>query len=143
MVPKYRYFTAQSLTKQSRYATPAKGRKEGEETVRGHYDFDELEAKTPVEKALADRYERLTRAVLRLAELREQRGATQEQLARAMEVSQPFVSKIERNDDWYVSTLSHYVGALGGELRLCAVFPDQQQVDLDVLRGDARAATAV
>ncbi len=54
----------------------------------------------------------------------------------------PLVSKIERNDDWYVSTLSHYVRALGGELRLCAVFPDQQQVDLDVLRSDERAARA-
>jgi len=74
--------------------------------VSGHYNFDELEAKTPQERALVDRYERLTRAVLRLAELREQRGATQEQLAHAMDVSQPFVSKIERNDDWYVSTMS-------------------------------------
>jgi len=111
--------------------------------VSRHHNFDELEAKTRDEQALADRYERLTRAVLRLAELREQRGATQEQLARAMEVSQPFVSKIERNDDWYVSTLSNYVGALGGELRLCAVFPDQQQVDLDVLRSNECTASAM
>jgi len=59
-----------------------------------------------------------------------------------MDVSQPFVSKIKRNDDWYVSTLSHYVSALGGELRLCAVFPDQQQVVLDVPRNDARTARA-
>lgn len=106
----------------------------------GHYNFDELEAKTPQERALVDRYERLTRAVLRLAELREQRGATQEQLAHALDVSQPFVSKIERNDDWYVSTLSNDVSALGGELRLCAVFPSRQQVDLDVLRNDERTA---
>ena len=40
----------------------------------GHHNFDELEAKTPREKALADVYERLTRAVMRLAELRAQRG---------------------------------------------------------------------
>jgi len=108
--------------------------------VSGHHNFDELEAKTPEERALVDRYERLTRAVLRLADLREQRGATQEQLAHAMDVSRPSVSKIERNDDWYVSTLSHYMSALGGELRLYAVVPDQQQVDLDVLRSDERTA---
>lgn len=107
-------------------------------------NFDELEAKTPHEKALADRYELLTRAVVRLAELRERRGATQEQLARAMEVSQPYVSKIERNDDWYVSTLSHYVAALGGELHLRAVFPDQEEVDLAILReSDVRHTAAV
>ncbi len=109
----------------------------------GHHNFDELEAKTPEERALVDRYERLTRAVLRLADLREQRGATQEQLAHALDVSRPSVSKIERNDDWYVSTLSHYMSALGGELRLCAVFPDQQQVNLDVLRSDERAASSL
>jgi transcriptional regulator with XRE-family HTH domain len=102
----------------------------------GHRYFDELEAKTPREKALVDAYERLTRAVMRLAELRAQRGGTQEQLARAMEVTQPYVSKIERNGDLFVSTLTHYVAALGGELHLRALFPDQGDVDLAVLKKD-------
>jgi len=62
-------------------------------------------------------------------------------LAQAMSVSQPFISKVERNDDLYVSTLRSYVAALGGELRLTAVFPDQQAVDLGVLKGDTRGAS--
>ena len=104
----------------------------------GVRSFDELEAKTPREKELADHYERLTRAVMRLSKLREQRGVTQEQLAKVMSVSQPFVSKVERNGDLCVSTLTNYVAALGGESRLTAIFPDRQVVDLDVLKGDAR-----
>lgn len=110
----------------------------------GHHTFDELEAKTPQEKALAAAYERLTRAVLRLAELREQRGVTQEQLAQAMEVKQPYVSKIERHGDLYLSTLTNYVTALGGELHLRAVFPDQEEVDLVVVHeDDVRQSLAV
>lgn len=102
----------------------------------GHRNVDELEAKTPEEKALADAYERLTRAVLRLAELRERRGITQEQLAQAMAVKQPYISKIERHGDLYLSTLTNYVAALGGELHLRAVFPDEEEVDLVVVNED-------
>jgi transcriptional regulator with XRE-family HTH domain len=64
-------------------------------------------------------------AVMRLAELREARGVTQADLADALKISQPAVSKIENGADLHLSTLHRYVRALGGTLRLEAIFPDQ------------------
>jgi hypothetical protein len=37
---------------------------------------------------------------------------------------QATISKLERREDMYVSTLREYVKALGGELKLVASFPD-------------------
>ena len=63
---------------------------------------------------------------MRLQELRKTRNLTQEAVAKAMEVEQAAVSKLERRDDMYVSTLRAYVRALGGELKLVAAFPDAE-----------------
>jgi transcriptional regulator with XRE-family HTH domain len=64
------------------------------------------------------------RDALALAELREARGVTQSELAAAMHVTQRNVSRVEHEDDVYLSTLSNYVAALGGRLKLAAEFPD-------------------
>src|SRR5215472_2411125 len=80
-------------------------------------------------------YRQALRAVLALTELREARGVTQTQLAEAWEVSQANVSRVEHEQDLYLSTLSAYVSALGGTLELTAVFPDQTvQLDLPVCK---------
>jgi transcriptional regulator with XRE-family HTH domain len=70
-------------------------------------------------------YKRLMEAETRLAELRGRRGLSQSAIADALEVSQPNVSRIEQEDDLYLSTLSRYVAALGGELEVRAVFGDE------------------
>jgi len=107
--------------------------------VSGHHNFDELRARTPERRARVASYERATRAVMRLRQLRTTRGVTQDQLAHAMGVSQAHISRIEHKGDLYLSTVSTYVAALGGELHLCAVFPDKEEVDLAVLPSDERA----
>ena len=61
---------------------------------------------------------------MQLQELRKARNLTQVDLAKAMSVEQAAISKLERRDDMYVSTLREYVKALGGELKLVASFPD-------------------
>ena len=61
---------------------------------------------------------------LELQALRKSRQVTQVDLAKAMQVDQAAVSKLEHRDDMYVSTLRSYVQALGGELKLVASFPD-------------------
>lgn len=43
----------------------------------------------------------------------------------AARTSSPTVSRIEREEDVYLSTLRRYVAALGGELEINAVFPDR------------------
>jgi transcriptional regulator with XRE-family HTH domain len=64
-------------------------------------------------------------AELRLAELRRQRGVSQTQLADTLTVTQPNISRIEQEDDVYLSTLARYVAALGGRLEVRAVFEDE------------------
>ena len=61
---------------------------------------------------------------MELQALRKSRHVTQVDLAKAMQVEQAAVSKLEHRDDRYVSTLRSYVQALGGELKLVASFPD-------------------
>lgn len=53
-----------------------------------------------------------------------------------VEVTQANLSRIEHQDDLYLSTLRGYVEALGGRLELRAVFPDQT-VDLRTPEAEA------
>ncbi len=61
---------------------------------------------------------------LELGRLRESRAVTQRELAEKMAVSQANISRIEHEEDVYISTLRSYVEALGGQLQLRAVFED-------------------
>ena len=69
-------------------------------------------------------------AVMDLAELRGALRVTQEELAERLAIAQSNVSRLERRRDMLVSTLRDVVEALGGELRLSAVFPDGE-VEID------------
>ena len=69
---------------------------------------------------LALKYE----AEMALDELRVARDLTQEHLAKLLGVKQAAVSKMERRADMYISTLQSMVRAMGGELRIQAVFPE-------------------
>jgi DNA-binding transcriptional regulator YiaG len=59
-----------------------------------------------------------------LDELRAARALTQEHLSTILGVQQSAVSKLERRADMYVSTLRHFIEAMGGRLEIRAVFPD-------------------
>lgn len=59
-----------------------------------------------------------------LASLRERAQKTQAQMATVMLMTQENVSRIERANDLYLSTLGRYVDALGGRLEIQAVFDD-------------------
>jgi transcriptional regulator with XRE-family HTH domain len=61
---------------------------------------------------------------LPLAELRQARHFSQEQLAAELDVRQPAVAKIEKRTDMYISTLRRFIEAMGGKLEICAYFPD-------------------
>jgi predicted methyltransferase len=90
-------------------------------------NFDELRRRvrsTPERRARVAEFKAAMSDAVRLAELREARRASQEEVAVAMAVSQVRVSQIERSRDWYLSTLSGYVTALGGRLRVTAEFDD-------------------
>ncbi|HET7034846.1 MAG TPA: XRE family transcriptional regulator [Thermomicrobiaceae bacterium] len=80
----------------------------------------------PARRARIDEYKQAIDDALRLAEARTACGLTQAQLAERLRVSQANVSRIEHEQDTYVSTLRDYVAALGGRLEITAVFPDER-----------------
>ncbi|MFT5700286.1 MAG: DNA-binding transcriptional regulator YiaG [Desulforhopalus sp.] len=59
-----------------------------------------------------------------LAELRQARQMTQEQIAQTLKIKQASVSKMESQADMYISTMRKYIEAMGGELEIIAKFPD-------------------
>jgi hypothetical protein len=67
--------------------------------------------------------ERLIREMA-LDELRAARALTQEHLSTLLGVQQSAISKLERRADMYVSTLRHFIEAMGGQLEIRAVFPE-------------------
>lgn len=59
-----------------------------------------------------------------LAELRRARSLSQAELAQTLGVGQGSVAKIEKRADMYISTLSRFIEAMGGEMEIVARFPD-------------------
>ena len=89
--------------------------------------FAEIEKeilRDPNRRANVERHKAAMRTAMRLAELRERLDATQTELAAFMGTTQANVSRIERADNVYLSTLADYIGALGGQLEINAVFDD-------------------
>ena len=84
---------------------------------------------TPEERAkLAARTAELIEEELTLRDLRQAQHLTQERMAELMGVEQENVSRLERRADLLLSTLSSYVAAMGGKLRLVAEFPNRHPV---------------
>ena len=87
--------------------------------------FSELRAKlSPEARARAAARAEAMLLEMQLQELRKARMVTRVEVAKAMNVEQAAISKLERREDMYLSTLREYVRALGGELKLVASFPD-------------------
>jgi len=63
-----------------------------------------------------------------LPEIRHERGMSQETLSETLKVRQATYSKLERRGDVKVSSLKRVIEAMGGRLRIQAVFPDTQEV---------------
>lgn len=77
--------------------------------------------------------DRLHAEYLTLQELRKAKNLTQVQLAETLGVQQATVAKYERQSDLLLSTLTSYVRAMGGELKLMVEFPGTAPVALEGL----------
>ena len=97
--------------------------------------LDEILASLP--KARRDRidarYQELRKEAESLAALRKAAGKAQVDIATSLKISQPSVSKIEKQTDMYLSTLRNYVEAVGGDLELVVRFPRQEPLRLSGL----------
>lgn len=87
-------------------------------------NFRDLEAKMPPELlARAKSRAREAMAEMLLSEIRNAVGLTQEELAAALGIKQPTLSRLESQDDMYISTLRRLIHALGGQLEIIAHLP--------------------
>jgi transcriptional regulator with XRE-family HTH domain len=62
-------------------------------------------------------------AEMLLTEIRQLVGLTQEDVAKKLGIKQPTLSKLESQDDMYISTLRRLVEALGGKLEMVVHLP--------------------
>lgn len=79
------------------------------------------------------RYREMKAEVESLRELRRVAGKAQADIASALKIKQPSVSKIEKQTDMYLSTLRSYVQAIGGELDLVVRLPKRPALRLQHL----------
>lgn len=94
-------------------------------------DITERASDRPEQQENARQIRNAMETAMALGRLREARGSTQVQLATRMKTSQRNVSRIEHQDDLYLSTLRGYVGALGGKVDIVVSFPDGETMLLE------------
>ena len=112
----------------------------------GHKSWNTNTAKileSPGARQRIDEYKHAIELATELAEVREQLGVTQVQVAEKLKTTQPNVSRIEHVEDIHLSTLVQYVKALGGKLLLEMVFPAQTfELDAEDIAPAGRIAPA-
>jgi Helix-turn-helix domain len=97
--------------------------------------FSRIVSSSPRQRS-GKRHQELRHEVKGLRELRLIAGKAQADVATALQIKQPSVSKIETQGDMYLSTLRSYVEAIGGELELVVRLQERPQLRLYRL-GDA------
>jgi predicted XRE-type DNA-binding protein len=83
-----------------------------------------FEKLSPQRRARVDARVREMKEQMLLSELRQLFDLTQAQVAEALGVSQPEISRLEGQGDMQISTLAKLVGALGGELEISVKLPN-------------------
>ena len=89
-------------------------------------------------KKVEERAAELTAEELSLRDLRRARKLTQARVAKALGVTQDSVSRMEQRSDLLISTLRKTVKAMGGEVRIVAMFPDRAPVEVTALSKEER-----
>ena len=86
----------------------------------------------PVERRsrVEERANALIAEEMSLRALRMARKKTQARVAAELGINQENVSRMEQRTDLLISTLSGYVEAMGGKLRLVVEFPDRPPIAL-------------
>jgi predicted XRE-type DNA-binding protein len=88
--------------------------------------FSRIVSSSPQRQRSSKRHQELKQEVNSLRELRLIAGKAQADVATALRIKQPSVSKLETQADMYLSTLRAYVEAIGGELELVIRFRERR-----------------
>jgi septal ring factor EnvC (AmiA/AmiB activator) len=90
--------------------------------------FSELRKRmTPEQRAESETRAKLALLHITLMELQESLGLTQDDLEKHLSSIGSTISELENQEDIQVATLSRYIKALGGSLKLVAHFPDEEK----------------
>lgn len=104
--------------------------------VRGNDRIARMLAKPGMAAAVAAERARMRDAdrahAVSLAALRKAADLTQQDLAAHLGISQAAVAKTEARDDLLLSTLSAYMEAIGGHVRVLVSFDGGENVELDL-----------
>ena len=76
---------------------------------------------------------RMAGEIMTLQQVRKAFNLTQNTIAKALDMEQESISRIERRADLLLSTLRDYIGAMGGSLKLIAEFPDHPAIQIETL----------
>ncbi len=95
-------------------------------------DVEEIIAALPDEsrKRVEARAAELIAEEMTLRDLRKAMSMTQVEMAKALDIGQEGVSRLEKRTDMLLSTLGNCIKAMGGELALVATFPNRAPVVL-------------
>ena len=89
--------------------------------------YDTLEDALPrIVELVAGRQTTAPPEAIKLREVREQRGLSQEEVARRLGSRQASISRTEARSDFLLSSLKKYAEALGAKLEVKMVFPDNE-----------------
>lgn len=69
--------------------------------------------------------------IMTLKDVRKAFHKSQEPVAKALDIEQESVSRIDRRADLLLSTMRKYVAAVGGDLKLIAEFPNRPTIQTD------------
>ena len=106
-----------------------------------YYAFSRIVSSSPPRRQRSGkRNQEPVQEIKNLRELRLIARKAQADVAMALQIKQPSVSKIEKQGDMYLSTLRAYVEAIGGELELVVRLPEQPALRVYRL-GDALGRT--
>lgn len=91
--------------------------------------LDEYISKLPPERQAKIEAEAKIRIAheITLQEMRKALAISQTEMAERLELGQGDISKFERREDVYVSSVRRYIEAMGGKLELIAKFPERRR----------------
>lgn len=98
-------------------------------------NFDILKAQVEARPGAAERLAQLrqeTLAEIGLYELRRALDVSQTELAAQLEISQSAISQLESGRDVKISTLRNYIDSLGGQVRITAVFQNDDEAPTEI-----------
>jgi DNA-binding XRE family transcriptional regulator len=94
-------------------------------------------------KKIDARAKELIAEELTLQNIRKAQKLTQEQMAKALNVGQDSISRLEKRSDMMLSTMRSYVEAMGGSLELVARFPKRAPVVIKSIQDVSPAPATV